>query len=58
MQPSFAPSSASPASRAPITPQYLDHWLGTMKTRDKKAIFTAVSKASQAAGSVPALPGA
>jgi hypothetical protein len=55
-QPSFAPTSASRVSRAPIT-QYLDHGLGVMKA-DKKAIFTAASKASEAAAFLTALQGA
>jgi antirestriction protein ArdC len=37
--------------------QYLDHWLGVMKA-DKKAIFTAASKASEAAAFLAALQGA
>jgi antirestriction protein ArdC len=37
--------------------QYLDHWLGVMKA-DKKAIFTAASKASEAAAFLTALQGA
>ena len=32
--------------------QYLDHWLTVMKA-DKKAIFTAASKASEAARAAP-----
>jgi antirestriction protein ArdC len=37
--------------------QYLDHWLTVMKA-DKKAIFTAASKASEAAAFLAALQGA
>lgn len=37
--------------------QYLDHWLGVMKA-DKKAIFTAASKASEATAFLTALQGA
>lgn len=37
--------------------QYLDHWLIVMKA-DKKAIFTAASKASQAAAFLASLQGA
>jgi antirestriction protein ArdC len=37
--------------------QYLDHWLKVMKA-DKKAIFTAASKASEAATFLAALQGA
>jgi antirestriction protein ArdC len=37
--------------------QYLDHWLAVMKT-DKKAIFTAASKASEAVTFLSGLQGA
>jgi antirestriction protein ArdC len=37
--------------------QYLDHWLGVMKA-DKKAIFTATSKASETVTFLAALQGA
>jgi len=37
--------------------QYLDHWLSVMKA-DKKAIFTAASKASEAVAFLAGLQGA
>ena len=37
--------------------QYLDYWLTVMKA-DKKAIFTAASKASEAVTFLASLPGA
>ena len=63
---SLSPNSA-PRSFAPICgitdepradhAQYLDHWLTVLKA-DKKAIFTAASKASEAAAFLAALQGA
>jgi hypothetical protein len=54
--PSSAPIFRSPPSRARITP-YLASWLAVLKA-DKKAIFTAASKASEAATFLAAQQGA
>lgn len=43
------------AQPQPDHPAYLDRWLKVLKA-DKKAIFTAVSKASQAADHLTAVP--
>ena len=56
-QPSFAPIFTIAGQPHADHAQYLDHWLGVMKA-NKKAIFTAASKASEAAAFLTSLQGA